>query len=291
MSVWLAISLTLIASTAMNMGLVFLKKGLVQAPADDATVSAFLGRLVRSRIWCLGMAMLVGGYGLYVLANSARSAPISLLQPIFAFGLLVVALMAVVYLRERLGPFEWVGVCLQLGGVVLLAASAEETPRQDEIRVAHLLVYLGSVALVWLMALTLVAVEQSWLNREVLFGVLAGLLLGTGYLATKALTQAWYEDRPAIMILALAGMGAGLLGGLVMLQLGYRRGRALIVTAVNLVINQVMVVIGGLFCLGESFPEEPFHFYARVSGLAAIFAGTLILCRFGHIDKRNFRPR
>jgi drug/metabolite transporter (DMT)-like permease len=103
MSIGLAIALTLIASTCMNLGMVLQKKG-VSSPGWQ------LSRFYLSPGWCWGMALLLGGYALYVLANSVRAAPISLLQPIFAFGLLVVAFMAVVYLKERFGVLEWLGV-------------------------------------------------------------------------------------------------------------------------------------------------------------------------------------
>jgi glucose uptake protein GlcU len=71
-----------------------------------------------------------------------------------------------------------------------------------------------------------------------------------------------------------------LLGGLAVLQQGFRHGRALIVTAVNLVVNQVVVVVGGIFCLGESFPHERMRLQARVGGLVAILVGTVMLARF-----------
>jgi hypothetical protein len=61
--------------------------------------------------------------------------------------------------------------------------------------------------------------------------------------------------------------------------MGFRRGRALIVTAVNLVTNQVLVVAGGLICLGERFPSQPVPFAARVAGLGGIFAGIILLAR------------
>lgn len=41
-----------------------------------------------------------------------------------------------------------------------------------------------------------------------------------------------------------------------------------------------MVVVGGLFCLGETFPEDPAKFGTRVAGLGAILGGTLLLARF-----------
>jgi hypothetical protein len=112
-------------------------------------------------------------------------------------------------------------------------------------------------------------------------GVLSGVLFGTGYINTKAVALAVQDHRTGLTIAAASFMAVGLLGGLVALQLGLRFGRALIVTAVNLVTNQVLVVAGGLVCLGESFPQEAFPFTARIVGLAGILAGILLLARVG----------
>lgn len=274
MFVWIAILLTLIASTCMNLGLVLQKKA-VSEPGWQ------LERCYRSPTWCLGMALLVGGYGLFILANSFRAAPISLLQPIFAFGLLVVAFMAVVYLKERFGALEWLGVVLLVTGVVLLGLSAEESSRQTAaVHLSRLLLYEAGLGTLGALALLLLKFHHTRLNGEMLYGMLAGVLLGTGYLNTRTLTLAWLEARPAVFLLALALLGIGLLGGLTVLQQGFRHGRALIVTAMNLVINQVVVVVGGILCLGESLPRERLQFDARISGFLAILAGTLILARF-----------
>jgi drug/metabolite transporter (DMT)-like permease len=273
-SISIAIVLTLIASTCMNVALVLQKKAATEPGWR-------LERCYRSPLWCTGLAMLAGGYGLFILANSFRAAPISLLQPISAFGLLVVALLAVVYLQERFGPLEWVGVLLLVTGVVLLGVSAEESSRQTAaVDLPRLLLYLSGLGTMGVVAVLLLKLSRAWLSEELLYGMLAGVLLGCGYLNTRVLTLAWQEARPGPFWLALVLMGLGLLVGLAVLQKGFQNGRALIVTAVNLVVNQVMVVVGGILCLGESFPQEGRRLSARVSGLITILAGTLILARF-----------
>jgi drug/metabolite transporter (DMT)-like permease len=288
MSVWEAIILTLLASAAMNVGLVLQKKGLSARPLLPAPGPLPGPPPGHSRLrgfrpaltWCLGMALLMGGYVVYAWALSARAAPISLLQPLSASGLLVVALLAVTYLHERFDPLEWVGVALLLAGVILLGFSAENRPHWtvgvNDLRLAA---FLSASVLLVLLAIAAIRRRASPGRAEFLFGVLAGLLLGTGYLHTKILSLALQEQRSDLFITAVVCMGIGLLFGLAVLQMGFRRGRALIVTAVNLVTNQVLVVAGGLICLGERFPSEPWPFAARVAGLAGIFAGIILLAR------------
>src|SRR5579862_2768832 len=122
MSLWIAIALTLFASAAMNLGLVLQKKGLSE-PANSSFAQAGRTRFRPAGQWYTGLTLLLGGYVIYAVAVGARAAPISLLQPLFASGVLVVALLAVVYLHERLAGLEWLGVAILVVGVLLLGAS------------------------------------------------------------------------------------------------------------------------------------------------------------------------
>jgi undecaprenyl phosphate-alpha-L-ara4N flippase subunit ArnE len=286
MSVWAAIALTVTASACMNLGLVLQKRGIVPQAQPVPHGPPKFRRSRHAPIWYLGMTLMVGGYGLYAAAVSARVAPISLLQPLSASGLLVVALLAVVYLKERFDAGEWLGVGVLLAGVILLGLSARGPQHVSTgIETAP---YLGFFTVAVSLAIGVAFAAALIPGRaELLFGILSGVLFGTGYLNTKALALAIQDHRMALTILAACLMAFGLVGGLVALQLGLRSGRALIVTAVNLVTNQVLVVVGGLVCLGETFPQETLPFSARIIGLGGILGGILLLARVGAGSTQN----
>jgi len=266
MPLWLAILLTLLGSSLTNVSVALLKKAMVQRPV----------RLLSSGLALTGWTTLVGGYGIFLLATTARAAPISLLQPLSAFGLVVIALLAVFFLHERFRVCEWVGISLLLAGVVLLGLSAEGQPTRSAPAAAWLVVFMIGASGLGLALLTL----RSWLpgqrSEEVLFGLSAGLLFGMGYVSTKLLSIGWQEHAWHLLGLAVLGIAVGMIGGLMVLLVGFRRGRALMVSAVNFVTNQVLVGIGGMVCLGESFPREHEPFVWRIAGLSAIVAGMLL---------------
>ncbi len=281
MSVWSAITLTLVASACMNLGLVFQKKGLSARAGDSVGPSSARRRRVTiSFEWYLGMALLIGGYGIYLFAVSARAAPISLLQPLFASGLLVVAFMAVAYLNEHLAVQEWVGVGLMLAGVILLGLSVEgNAARSGSVHGLRLFIFVSTTVVLALVMLWAQAWTVNPARMELFLGILAGLLLGTGYLNTKIVGIEWRTGRTVGVALAAACTTVGLIGGLFVLQVAFHRGRALVATAVNLVTNQVLVVTGGIVCLGERFPTKPVPFLARVGGLGGILFGIVLLAR------------
>src|SRR4051794_23925483 len=120
MSLWLAVFLALVGTSVMNVGVVLMKKGATQSTAAQGQEISVLSAYLRSpRAWA-GMALNVLGAGFFLVALGSRSAPISLLQPLATFGLVVNALMAFFYLGERLGLLEWLGVFLLVAGVILL---------------------------------------------------------------------------------------------------------------------------------------------------------------------------
>jgi drug/metabolite transporter (DMT)-like permease len=280
MSVWGAIALAVTGSACMNLGLVFQKRGIVPPKPQSSEIGATFRRSRHTPIWYVGLLLMVGGYGIYAAAVSARVAPISLLQPLSASGLLVVALLAVIYLNERFDPAEWLGVGILLAGVILLGLSARGPHLPSNgIETSRYLSFFAVVAV--LVVGGSIAAAAMPRRSELMLGILSGLLFGTGYLNTKAIALAVQDRNPALTIVAACLMTLGLLGGLVALQLGLRAGRALIVTAVNLVTNQVLVVVGGLVCLGESFPQETMPFTARIAGLCGILWGILLLARVG----------
>jgi hypothetical protein len=63
-------------------------------------------------------------------------------------------------------------------------------------------------------------------------------------------------------------------------QGGFQRGRAITVTAILAVSNKVIAIFGGMFALGEVLPENAFKQGLRVTALAALLAGTVLLARF-----------
>src|SRR4051812_18158806 len=121
MPIALAIVLTLVATTVARIGIVLLKQAVadLRTQHDEGMLRLVMG-LARSGRGLSGAALEIVGYGLFLWALSAPSAPISILQPLRAFGIVVMAFLSVVVLEERLRSREWLGIVLQLMGTILL---------------------------------------------------------------------------------------------------------------------------------------------------------------------------
>jgi uncharacterized membrane protein len=276
MILWIAIGLALVAYSVMNIGAVLLKKAaMLVSPEQRRRAGGLAAYFTTVWGWC-GFACIVAGFLLFVLATTFRAAPISVLRPLSAFGIVVVALFAVTYLRERLRVVEWLAVGLLLAGVVLLGIGAVPPPAQLKlINLPHLLIYVVACTIVSSACLVLLRFPQNQATSEALYGLLSGVLLGVGYLNLKALSLAIQEENPAALALAVVTTVIGLLGGFWAMLRGFHHGRALLLTAIKFVASQVVTGFGGIYCVGEILPAEPELLAAQVAGYVVISAGFL----------------
>jgi drug/metabolite transporter (DMT)-like permease len=116
------------------------------APAAQGLRPSLIAGLMRRRVWLGGTALVALGWPLEVLALT--QAPLTLVAPMLAIGLVLLLPLGVRVLGERVGLREVAGVLAIVGGVVgiALAAPAHTTAHADTGRVAIALVALGAVA-------------------------------------------------------------------------------------------------------------------------------------------------
>jgi drug/metabolite transporter (DMT)-like permease len=272
----------LLATVSARVGILLLKQSVGGLAKNQSRgLGPLVLGLLHSNLGLLGIGLQLLGIVLFLIALSDPSAPISILQPLRAFGIVVMAFLSVVYLNERLGVLEWLGVGLQIIGITLLGCSLLSTETQStSIEMAPFVTYLMALAA---LCGCFVVVLRFAINRnyvETSYGALAGILLGVAYLHMKVIFIARLENRNDIAILSVAMTLFGSLGGFAVLLWSFRSCRALVVTTINFVVNQLVVVIGGPICLGEQLPTEPLQLWSRVAGIIAILVGVVLLARF-----------
>jgi len=133
--VWALLSAVFAAMTA-----IFAKLGLQNVDADFATlirtaiifVILFALVLLRDkwssplqldrRTWLfLGLSGLATGASWLCYFRALQAGPASQVAPVDKFSLVLVVIFAVVFLDERPGGRDWVGIAMVAGGVLLLA--------------------------------------------------------------------------------------------------------------------------------------------------------------------------
>jgi uncharacterized membrane protein len=235
---------------------------------------------LRSPLWLGGFAIMTAGWGFFLKA--VANAPVSIVQPVLGFGLVVLALFSVMFLRERLRAAEWSGVALMVAGIVLLGISGSGEQRATTGASWPALLVVSGILLAVLASVVPLGRSGRLVPLPVILGFGAGVLIGLGALYTKALflgleagagAFVWLVFLPLTVVANVAGIWVQ--------QAGFQQGRALIVVAVNAVTNKLVTILGGTAILGEQLPNEPILANARIAGFVTILVGTMVLARFG----------
>jgi len=191
------------SAVAYDAGYIMEKKalGALADPAERLVV--LLRRAARSKLWLTGFVTMIVALGLQVLALTL--APVSVVQPILAGGLVALAAVSSVLTGERLEPRHKAALVLVLvavSAVAVSARSASDTVSAVSVRAMVVVLVAGSLLAG---AASLVASSRSS-NRDSPFGtqsgrpamdrhrlvalaLSAGIFYGLGALAEKAVAE------------------------------------------------------------------------------------------------------
>jgi drug/metabolite transporter (DMT)-like permease len=253
---------------------------------------AMLRTLCASPQWLWGCALLLGGLVCQGLALSL--APISVVQPIFASGIVLLLVLSHFVLHDRLQRVEWFALAVIVTALVLLGLSVDT--RVDHAGGPANLVYLLLAAIpTALIGLVVFEVADrahtSGLRfkqlRGPLFGMAAGLLYGVAGLCLKSaatFVQRWglfgsvphLLASPEVYLLAVS-----MATGLVLFQTGLQRCSAAVVSPVNIVTSTTYVIAVGTVLFNEHLPSSTGPLALRIAGFAGVVAGLVTLAAAG----------
>ncbi len=213
------------------------------APPEHGLRPSLLWRLAARRRWLAGTALSVVGAALQIFALA--HAPVTLVQPVLALGLVGLLLLAHQVLAERIGGVELAGAAAVIAGVVLVGAAGPE--RSDEVSSRLALVLFATPFA--LLALLPFALRDRAPLRLAAIAAAAGDALAA--IALKLTADAVRAGRPELVALALAG--AGVAGGLALAaEMSALRGLPASRVAPVVVSAQVIVpAVAAMIAFGE----------------------------------------
>ena len=268
----LGILLAAAASSCFNLAIVVQAREARAVGREHSMQLSLLAQLARRRRWLAGLALSALAVPLQTLALTL--APLSMVQPADAVGLLVLLVAGSVMLGERVGRREILCVGAIAAGVlfVTLAGAAHSHSSASALTLA---LVLGPLVL---LAVTPYLLRGRGLpSWSMVAG--AGLAFAIGAFALKLIADAVSTGE----WLALAGAGAlagamallGMSGEMSALQVRPVAAVAPVIFAIEL---GVPVVLGPLVG-GESWPTEPARLASLLCGLALTIGGAVMLMR------------
>jgi hypothetical protein len=261
------------ASSLYSLGIALQAMDAKEAPHEEHLRLALAWGLVRRARWLLGTGLSILGWPLQVVA--LLLAPLVVVQPALAAGLLVLMFLAERMLGEHAGRYEYLAMSAIVLGVIGagLTAPARTTHASHELTVTLVLVGLGLASL---LPYLLRAVGRS---PAVVTMVGAGLAFGWSGVATKLASDDLSSGH--VLVAALWGLSTAAASGVgVLSEMSALQSRPAIQVAPVVFVTQTVVpVVLAPLLLGERFSATPLGGIPLGISLAVLVAGAAALAR------------
>jgi drug/metabolite transporter (DMT)-like permease len=246
-----------------------------EVPQEHGLRPSLLGRLLRNRRWLGATAIGLLGWPFEIAA--LLLAPLTVVQPCLASGLLLLLWLGATRLGERPGRRELVAVAAIVVGIggVAWAAPERSTDHAGTAAIALALVLVAVPALLPYLLRTAFRDRASWLS------LLATLSAGCGYAWTAIASKLLTDELAAGALLAgvlwlgtaAASEGLALLSEMSALQ----RRPATHVAPVMFAVQVLVPVVLAPLIFSESWGDTPLNGAALVAFVGVALAGTVLL--------------
>jgi hypothetical protein len=262
------------ASTLYSLGIALQAMDAKEAPHGEHLRLALAWGLVRRARWLLGTGLSILGWPLQIVA--LLLAPLVVVQPALAAGLLVLMLVAQRMLNEHAGRIEYLAMAAIVIGVVgagLTAPPRSTSHASEDLTITLVLVGLGLASLLPYLLRVLAHSPAS------VTMVGAGLAFAWSGVATKLasdnLAQGHLPVAAAWGVSTAAASAVGVLSEMSALQ----ARPAIQVAPVVFVTQTVIPVVLAPLIFGESFADTPLGGIPLGASLALLVAGAALLAR------------
>jgi uncharacterized membrane protein len=284
----LGVLVAVAAAYCMNYGIFLAKREVDRLPRLGmhsfwSSARAF----VTSRAWLRSQGVQFLGGGLHVLAIGL--APLSVVAPIGAAGVVFLVILTVVRLGERADWIDWAGISVIAIGMVLLGVSLVRPTEPFSYRPAvswfFIIFLFGVVAFTLFLAFSRKEGEGSTFA-----GIGLGVLIGLNAVLIKL---AWHDvgllyhtfglsafGRSSFMILAVLGS----ISAQVCFQMVLQRSKAMLVVPLVTGFSNMIPIMVGVLALKEPFPTDPLMISLRLLAFVFILGGAVLLSLEGVKD-------
>jgi hypothetical protein len=262
------------ASTLYSVGIALQAMDAKEAPQEEHLRLALArGLIVRAR-WLLGTALSIVGWPLQVVA--LLLAPLAVVQPALAAGLLVLMLIAERMLGERAGRYEYLAVTAIVVGVIGAALCAPA--RRTGFTTSHLTLTLVLVGLA-LAALTPYLLRGLRHPHPEVTMICAGLAFGWSGVATKLASDDLSGSH--LLLAGVWALATGAASGVgVLSEMSSLQARPAIQVAPVVFVTQTTIpLVLAPILFGERFGSTPLGGAPLVASLALLVVGAAMLAR------------
>lgn len=241
------------------------------SPGEQALRFSLFKTLARRPRWVLAVGLTIAGWPLQLWALSL--APLTVVQPTLALGLLLLLVLGVTVLHEHVGPREWLAVVLVIAGVSTIALAAPPESHSYDTG-AGLIVALAVLGFITTIPWLVPSVRK---RGAFLLVLAAGAADAWAAFASKLITDELHIGRPLAALAWALGAGAAVGLGFLCETTALQRRPATKVAPVILVMQIVIPVVLAPIVGGEKWADTPLHGGVIGIGLVLVSVGAALL--------------
>jgi drug/metabolite transporter (DMT)-like permease len=274
----IGLSLAVAGALASSVAFLLEHRGATAAPAVEVRhpVRSAVG-LLRSRWFAIGFGLAALAWALHV--GALALAPLSVVQAVFAAGLVFLAVLAEGCFGFDLGRRQWLGLVATATGLAVIALTgSSEGGDPSGYALAALIALEGGAFTAAVVLIASSGRHRSLRSRQgLLLALAAGTLYGVADVAIKFLTDAAHAGIVALIspwtaVVAMAGL-AGFYAAARALQIGPGVG----VIAIASVAANLTAIVGGVLVFRETLGVDALAIIGRVAAFSLVIAGAALM--------------
>ena len=272
-----AISCAVVAALALNYAIYLEKKAVGSLPEVEfkhlwTTTKAF----ITDKPWMSAQIINITGFVLYSVALAF--APVSIVEPIVASGVVLLAYLAIKRLGEKPRRIDYFAMGMTVLGVIFIAISLAEGLPKDQLSHGWE-IPLFSFIIIGLAIVIPLFMRGSPARLSVGLGISVGLFFGIAavYQRLLMLYLVNISTHWELFLVYLVACIATYAIAFVLLQAALQRGMAIIVAPVYNGLMELVPIVIGTLALGEVFPTSNLLKALRILAFILIMTGTVIL--------------
>ena len=279
----LAIAIAIVAALLLNWAIYLQKKAVLDLPEVKAKISWTLVKaFFTNKPWMLAQIVNVSGFALYSVALAL--APVSIVEPIIASGVVLLAYLAIKNLDEKPRRIDYFAMSASVLGVIFLGVSLAEGIPKDVLR--HPLEIWFVAAGVLLLAVVIPIFMRGGSNNTQAagLGVSVGLFFGMAAVFQRLLMLNIGHNW-VLVVVFIAACIATYVPAFIILQAALQKGMAMVVAPIYNGLMEFVPIVLGMAVLNEGFPQSNVLKVLRILAFALILMGTVILSQRAEGDE------
>lgn len=254
----LCISFAVLNYSLLNIGMVLQKRGASELPDIEKTGAIQnVKNFLKSPIWMIGFIFT----NIQVVLNwiALTYGPMSLVAPMAGVGLVVLVIFSKYYLKEPINKKMYLSCVLTIIGIIMFGATS--TGEEELLSFSETLTIITGIPAITFMIVVIIAalvpaiitITMNYKFADALFGIGSAFSTTIGALFSKVLTSGFsdFANNWPLLLLFLVFILAGNGGSMVMQQIGFQKGKAIVLTPIFIVGTIILPMITGILLFNE----------------------------------------